>query len=803
MLPYPSGTGMHMGHVRNYSIGDCFARFKRMQGFNVLYPMGYDAFGLPAENAAIRNKIPPKEWTEQSIANIMNQQKLFGFSYDWDRVVSTCYPDYFKWNQWLFLQMLKRGLAYKKKAPVNWCPHCKTVLANEQVINGKCWGCKTANVEVKELEQWFFKITEYADQLLEDLKKLERWPKRVKLMQENWIGKSHGTMVNFKLKDSGEIMPVFTTRPDTLFGVTFMVFAPEHPKVMELVKETKYEEEAKKFIKKVMVDDKFTRAADDKEKEGLFIGKHVINPVNGEEVPIYIANFVLMEYGTGFIMGVPAHDQRDFEFAKKYDIPIKVVIKPKDSDLSADEMEGAFIEEGVLVNSGEFDGTVSTQAIDSITKWLEKNKKGESTIQYKLRDWLISRQRYWGTPIPVVYCDKCGIVPVPEDRLPVELPADVEFTGKGNPIATSKTFVNVKCPKCSGKARRETDTMDTFIDSSWYYIRYCDPKNDKVMFDKKVVDYWMPVDQYIGGIEHAILHLLYSRFFTKVLRDIGMLKIDEPFSGLLCQGMVTLGGKAMSKTRGNVVDPIPIVEKYGADTARVFMLGGSHPESEIEWSDQGINGTHKVLTRIYNLIKDSKKLGKKREESEREKYIVSRLNQTILEATESLEKIEINAAVRSLTKLFGDIENYVEAGANQKVLDEVVGNFILLLSPLAPHIAEELWELNGKKGFVSIQKWPSADEKNIDKKIMQLEEIFQKTMEDLRHVMKLAKKAHSAYIYIATDKEYDYFKQSEKILASKFNFKKIELLKAQDKGIYDPTEKAKKAKFSKPGIYLE
>src|SRR3989339_833587 len=534
MFPYPSGK-LHMGHARNYAIGDTLARFLRMNDYNLLYPMGYDAFGLPAENAAIKNKINPEKWTDECINTMKEQQKKLGLSYDWNRLVVTAKPEYYKWNQWIFTKFFEKGLAFKKQAPTNFCPKDQTVLANEQVIDGKCWRCQT-EVEVKDLEQWFYKITDYAEELLKDIEKLTGWPERVRIMQHNWIGKSDGLSVNFPVKNSDKNIEIFTTRPDTLFGVTFMTFAAEHPLVMELVKGTEKEKEIKDFVNKIVIQKRITRL-EEKEKEGIFTGKYAINPLTGDEIPIYVGNFVLMEYGTGAIMCVPAHDQRDFEFAKKYNIPIKEVIQPFDS-AQGKPLSAAFVEEGTMVNSQQFNGINSKDAIAKISVYIEEKKFGKRVIHYKLRDWLISRQRYWGTPIPIVYCEKCGSVPVPEKDLPVRLAQDADFSAGGNPLATSKSFVETKCPKCNAKARRETDTMDTFIDSSWYFLRYCSPKQDKFPFSKEKVSYWMPVDQYIGGIEHAVLHLLYSRFYTKALRDLKLLDYNEPFNNLLCQGMV-------------------------------------------------------------------------------------------------------------------------------------------------------------------------------------------------------------------------------------------------------------------------
>ncbi|MBX0310665.1 MAG: leucine--tRNA ligase, partial [Sulfurihydrogenibium sp.] len=535
MFPYPSGK-IHMGHVRNYAIGDVVNRYYRMAGKNTLHPMGWDAFGMPAENAAIKHGVHPAKWTYENIDYMRQQLKRLGFSYDWDREVTTCNPEYYKWNQWIFLKMFEKGIAYRKSAIVNWCPHDLTVLANEQVIEGKCWRCGTPVVQ-KEIPSWYLKITDYAERLLEDLEKLKgKWPSQVLIMQENWIGKSEGATIKFPVKGSSDYIEVFTTRPDTIFGVTFMALAPENPLVLDLAKDTPYFEEVKAFVDKIKAMSTKERGIVE-EKEGVFTGKYAINPLTNEEIPIYAANYILWGYGTGAIMAVPAHDERDFEFAKKYNLPIKVVVQPKDKEW--DFEKSAYEEEGILVNSGEFSGLESSKAKQEITKYLEEKGLGKKTINYKLRDWNISRQRYWGTPIPIIYCDDCGIVPVPEEDLPVVLPQDVEFTGVGgSPLSKVEEFVNTTCPKCGKPAKRETDTMDTFVDSSWYFLRYCDPKNDKFPFDKEKVDYWMPVDIYIGGIEHAVLHLLYSRFFTKFLKDIGLVSVDEPFEKLLTQGMV-------------------------------------------------------------------------------------------------------------------------------------------------------------------------------------------------------------------------------------------------------------------------
>ncbi len=756
MFPYPSGK-LHMGHVRNYAIGDTFARYKRMRGFNVLYPMGYDAFGLPAENAAIKNNSHPKPWTKKSISMMQEQQKMLGLSYDWDRLVITADPDYYRWNQWIFLKMYEKGLVYRKKAPINFCPKCNTVLANEQVIDGKCWRCKTP-VEIRTLEQWFFKITEYADELLEDLDKLEGWPERVKTMQRNWIGKSKGTLIYFPFADNPkEKVPIFTTRPDTLYGVTFMVYAPEHPKVLELVEGTEYEKPVKEFIKKVLIEDRFSRTAEDKEKEGLFIGKYAVNPVTGDKIPIYIANFVLPDYGTGAIMAVPAHDQRDFEFAKKYNIPIKVVITPEGHTLNPEKMLRAYTEQGVLINSGEFNGWNNLEAIDAISEYLEKKGLGKRTIQYKLRDWLISRQRYWGTPIPVVYCDKCGIVPVPEKDLPVKLPEDVKFTGKGNPLNTSKTFVDTICPKCGGPARRETDTMDTFVDSSWYFYRYCSPRYDKEPFDKREVSYWMPVDQYIGGIEHAVLHLMYARFFTKVLRDIGLVGIDEPFKNLLTQGMVLKDGAKMSKSLGNIVDPGYIIERYGTDTARMFMLSAALPEKELEWSDAGVESIYRFLSRVYEIVTENDSKANFNEIDDknlnsRDKFILAKTQKIISSVTEHIEKFELNLAISNLFEYVSEISRYLAGGAKPEIIGYCFKKLALLLSPFAPHLAEELWSRLGQKGFVSTADWPEINKKYVDPKLELEEILIRQTISDINEVISLVKKKPKVIeIYVAPE----------------------------------------------------
>jgi len=721
MFPYPSGDGLHIGHTRNYAIGDCVARFKRMQGFNVLYPMGYDSFGLPAENAAIQKGADPEKWTLKNIKYFMEQQKTLGFSYDWDRLVITCLPEYYKWNQWIFLKMLEKELAYKKEGEVNWCPGCNTVLANEQVESGKCWRCKSA-VKFEVLNQWYFKITEYADKLLKGLDKLD-WSDRVKTMQKNWIGKSKGVEINFKISDTDEVFPVFTTRPDTIYGVTFVVMSPEHPKVLELIKENSNEKEIKEFIAKVKVQSMEERT-DDKTKEGMFIGKYATNPLNGDEVPIYIANFVLAQYGTGMIMAVPAHDQRDFEFAKKYDIPIKRVIDG--GDISKEAWTG----EGKLLNSEKFDGLNNNKAIEEISDYIVKNKIGKHAVNYKLRDWLISRQRYWGTPIPIIYCDKCGVVPVPEKDLPVLLPKNVKFSGHGNPLESVKEFVNTKCPKCKGDAKRETDTMDTFVDSSWYFLRYCDSKFNKLPVNKKESNKWMPIDFYIGGIEHATGHLIYARFFTKVLKDFGLVKFDEPFKRLLCQGMVTLGGTKMSKSKGNVIDPLEIAKKYSADTIRMTVLSMSLPDKDFEWNDSAAESVFKLLRRIEKM-KSNKNKGSK------DNLAKSKINRLIINVTDYIEEYNLNYAIKDIMEFTGFMNKNKEY-ISKNVFDDSKKKLVLLLVPFAPYTAEEIWSKIGK-GFASVQKWPKSDKKLIDKKAESEEHLIENIVEGVENIKRISK----------------------------------------------------------------
>ena len=810
MFPYPSGK-IHMGHVRNYSIGDVIARFKRMAGYNVLHPMGWDAFGLPAENAAIKSGVHPREWTLSNIANMKEELKKLGFSYDWDREIATCQPDYYRWNQWIFLKMLEKGIAYRSKAPVNWCPSCQTVLANEQVDDeGRCWRCGTV-VETREIDSWFLKITDYAEELLKDLELLKgHWPEPVITMQKNWIGKSVGAEVEFEVPEKGEKIRVFTTRPDTLFGVTYVVLAPEHPLTLKLAEGTPQEEEVKAFVEKMRRTEKRKRSTGELPKEGVFTGVYAVHPLTGEKIPVYTANFVLMDYGTGAVMSVPAHDQRDFEFAKKYGLPIKVVITPQGQELKAEEMEEAYTQPGVLVNSGKFTGLKSEKAKEEITKELERLGKGKRSVQYRLRDWNISRQRYWGTPIPVIHCPNCGIVPVPEEELPVKLPENAPLTGEGrSPLARVPEFVNVKCPKCGGEAKRDTDTMDTFFDSSWYFLRYCSPKEENLPFKPEEASYYMVVDQYIGGIEHAVLHLLYSRFFTKVLRDLGLFKEPEdghqreffkrgePFQNLLTQGMVnkrwisvknllkalglteespvgeliraltgkevkeeetigslmrrhhiTVGDNAilllsteevrkfiegapeealkpyeekfgevskMSKSKLNIVNPSEMVERYGADATRLYVLFAAPPEAEFEWKTEGIEGAYRFLRRVFQFVTENLESLKGEyagELSKEGKELRRKTHQTLKKVGEELsERFKLNTAIAAIMELFNQITSFKPKTEGDKgALKEAVEKLIVMLYPFAPHTAEELWELTGHRELLAKTPWPEVDE---------------------------------------------------------------------------------------------
>ncbi|MBW7956730.1 MAG: leucine--tRNA ligase [Deltaproteobacteria bacterium] len=759
MFPYPSGK-IHMGHVRNYSIGDVVARFLMMKGRSVLHPMGWDAFGLPAENAAIQHGIHPAKWTYENIANMRVQLKRMGLSYDWEREVATCSPEYYRWNQWLFLKLFEKGLAYKRRSSVNWCPECSTVLANEQVEDGRCWRCGTL-VETRELEQWFFRITAYAEELLEHTYKLPGWPERVLVMQRNWIGKSVGAEADFRVEGSDETIRIFTTRPDTLFGVTFMSLAAGHP-LLEKITAPDRKEEVGRFSARARNEAKrMALNPDEVEKEGVFTGAYCINPLTGDRVPVYAANFVLMEYGTGAVMAVPAHDQRDFEFAKKYGLPVKVVINPPDSALDPATMEAAYVEPGVMVNSGPVNGINSDEAKEAITRLLEEKRAGKKAVTYRLRDWGISRQRYWGCPIPIIYCEKCGAVPVPYEELPVILPEDVSLTGKGlSPLASSEAFVNATCPSCGGAARRETDTMDTFVDSSWYFLRYVSPRETGVPFREEDAAYWMPVDQYIGGIEHAVMHLLYARFFTKALRDLGLHGFDEPFKNLLTQGMVckeitrcpehgylypeeAAGGvckfcskpvmtgavEKMSKSKKNVIDPDGIIGRYGADTTRLFTLFAAPPEKDLDWNEEGVEGSYRFLGRVWRLVtenieflKEARPMqpGSNAEGAARELHAVT--HRTIRKVTQDIEeRFHFNTAISSIMELVNALYQFQAAlngkgrpdSTEARVFREAVEAVILLLAPFAPHISEELWERLGNGEPVYRTRWPEWSEEAV------------------------------------------------------------------------------------------
>ena len=715
MFPYPSGN-LHMGHVRNYSIGDVVARFKKMRGFNVLHPMGWDAFGMPAENAAIKNGVSPKDWTLDNIANMTRQQKELGLSYDWGREVATCKEDYYRWTQWIFQQFYKKGLAYKKEAKVNWCEHDHTVLANEQVIDGKCWRCDN-DVVKKDLKQWFFKITDYADRLLDDLDTLDQWPDRVKAMQRNWIGRSEGTQFAFYVPKIDKSFEVYTTRVDTLFGVSYVVLAPEHPYVKELIQDAPNKAELEAFIETLRNQSDIERTSTEAEKVGMFTGSYATHPITGKEVPIWIANYVLADYGTGAVMGVPAHDERDYAFAKKYDLPVNWVIQNTAQDLDFASLDTAFTEDGILVNSGDFSGKTSEEARQALGDYFTEQGTGRKTVNFRLRDWLISRQRYWGCPIPVVYCEKCGEQLVPEDQLPVKLPEDVSFDGGAiSPLATSENFLNTTCPCCGGPARREIDTMDTFIDSSWYFLRYTDARNDKEVFNKEIAKYWMNVDQYIGGIEHAILHLLYARFFVKVLHDIGLVEVDEPFKALLTQGMVLKEGSKMSKSKGNVVSPEEIIAKYGADTARLFILFAAPVDRDLDWSDQGVEGSYRFLGRVWRIIDTYQQLGTSGHHdslSKDETALRRELHRAIKKVTEDLDgKFNFNTAISTVMELvnamyqFKDSHDFVQSD----LAKELVEKLTLLLAPFVPHITEEIWHECGFEGSVHAASWPTYEE---------------------------------------------------------------------------------------------
>lgn len=711
MFPYPSGN-LHMGHVRNYSIGDVVARFKRMRGYNVLHPMGWDAFGLPAENAAIKHGVAPARWTKENIATMKRQFKQLGLSFDWDREVTTCLPDYYRWTQWLFLQFYQAGLAYKKEGRVNWCPSCQTVLANEQVVDGACERCGT-EVHKKALEQWYFHITDYADRLLADLRLLDGWPKKVRTMQENWIGRSEGAMITFKL-ETGDDIEVYTTRPDTLFGATYLVFAPEHQLVEKLIAGKPEAEAVRAFADRMSHLTDLERTGDTAEKEGLPTGAYAINPINGAKIPVWVGNYVIADYGTGAVMGVPSGDQRDFLFAKKYDLPMIPVVSATGEDVQAADMTEAYVEPGKLINSGAYTGMDNVAAMEAIVEALGEKEAGRKTVNYRLRDWLISRQRFWGAPIPIVYCDHCGTVAVPEDQLPVRLPEDVDFKPTGeSPLNDAPDFVHTTCPKCGGPARRETDTMDTFVCSSWYFMRYTDAQNTTLPFAKDKADKWLPVDQYIGGVEHAILHLLYARFFTKVLKDRGLVSAEEPFKNLLTQGMVLKDGAKMSKSKGNIVSPEDIMRTYGADTARLFILFAAPPERDLEWNDSAVEGCYRFLGRVYRFVQRYLAASEGGGDPAREKELRYLAHTSLARITEDIDqRFNFNTAVSAIMELVNGLYAAMDAYDDNRspAIDEATDILVHVLAPFVPHLAEELWAALGHEASVHLETWPQYDE---------------------------------------------------------------------------------------------
>ncbi|XCN75233.1 MAG: leucine--tRNA ligase [Candidatus Electrothrix aestuarii] len=724
MFPYPSGR-IHMGHVRNYSIGDVIARYKRMRGYNVLHPMGWDAFGLPAENAALKHGVHPAQWTYENISYMRNQLKAMGLSYDWEREIATCHPEYYRWEQLVFLQLLEKGLVYRKKTTVNWCEDCATVLAREQVIDGCCWRCDQ-QVVPKNMYGWFLKITDYADELLEDLEQLGGWPEKVVTMQRNWIGRSQGLACDFQVEGEGEKITIFTTRPDTIYGVTFMSLAVEHPLLEQLIAGTEQEQPVREFIEKTLVEKQRMAVDQEPEKHGVFTGKYCINPFNGDRVPIYVANFVLMEYGTGAVMAVPAHDQRDFDFARKYDLPIRPVVQPEEKLVGAN-MEEAWDGDGVLADSADFSGLTSAEAKKAIVEYAEQKGFGKAHITYRLRDWGISRQRYWGAPIPVIHCETCGAVPVPAEQLPVLLPGSLPPYGSHSPLHQQEDFYTVTCPQCGQAAKRETDTMDTFMESSWYFARYTSPRNENAPLDKEAAQYWLAVDQYIGGVEHAILHLLYARFFTKILRDLGYLTIDEPFANLLTQGMVIKDGAKMSKSKGNVVDPHDLITQYGADTVRLFSLFAAPPERDLEWNAQGVEGSFRFLNRVFRLIQTHADCFAGSEErngeaapiqldklSREDRQLHRKTHQSIQRVTDSIESnFHFNTAISGVMELVNQITAASSEGAvqpvDQAVLREALQTVLMLLFPMVPHFCQELWESTGHKELLDNQQWPAYD----------------------------------------------------------------------------------------------
>lgn len=790
MYPYPSASFLHMGHVRNYTIGDVYARFKRMQGFNVLYPMGYDSFGLPAETAAKKEGVHPKKYTERSIKQIMAYQKALGNSYDWSRTLASHEVDYYKWNQYFFLKMYGGGLAYRKKAPVNWCETCQSVLANEEAEGGKCWRCGNEVVK-KDMEQWFFKITEYADRLLADLDRID-WPEKIKIMQRNWIGRSEG--VNFKeeVKDLNMDFEVYDSIPQTFIAQTFTVIAPEHPMVERLVRGTKHEKPVREFVEKIKkkkADNKFDI---EKDIEGVFTGRYVENPFGTGDLPIWVASYVLADYGTG-IVNCSAHDERDFIFAKKYGIPLKLAMLPPNRELAekVKKFEVCYTKapEGIIQEPAELKGVTWERAREPSIELIEKKGFGERAVHYKIRDWLISRQRYWGTPIPIIYCGKCGVVPVPEKDLPVELPERVDFKVAGNPLNTSKEFVNAKCPTCGGKARRETDTMGGFVDSSWYFMRYCDNQNKKKPFEEKRVDYWMPVDQYIGGAEHAVMHLMYARFFIKALKDMGYVKFDEPFVKLFNQGIVYKDRAKMSKSKGNVVFQTDISDKYGIDTARLFLMFVSSPDRQMEWSDEGVEGSFRIISKLIRMSENIQKAASGKEEH--------KVNLAVKKATENIASFDYPKAIIAIVDA---IDSFAEGGISKKGYETI----LKLMSPFTPHIAEEMWERIGNKGFVSVAEWPKADESKINEKFDQAEKTVDKIVGDILNILRIVKEKQGreggkVYLYVISNEllGYDAGELTKRV------GKEVKVFAVNDKKKYDPEGKAGKAKPGKPGIFVE
>jgi leucyl-tRNA synthetase len=777
--PYPSGSGLHMGHSFIYTLGDIQARLKRMQGFNVLHPIGFDSFGLPAENAAIKSKSHPKKFTEDAIKNFTKQMKSFGYSYDWSRVIMSHSPDFYRWNQWIFLKMFERGLAYRKKAPVNWCRECKTVIANEQVVNGKCWRHEDCDVEIKHLEQWFFKITEYAEELLDNLNDLDDWPDRIKKLQRNWIGRSEGTEVDFLI--DGKKWPVFTTRVDTLFGVTFLVVSAQHPDLMSLVS-AEQRGEVEKLLKKI----RSTKEEDlDKlEKEGVFTGAYAEHPLTGEKIQIWTGNFVVADYGSGMVMAVPAHDERDWVFAKKYKLKIKEVVK---GEMKNDDI---FTGYGILVNSEGFDGLKSEEAKEHITNALAMKKLGRKKVEYRLKDWLFSRQRFWGTPIPIIYCDDCGEVPVPEKDLPVRLPDNVKFETEKSPLSSYEKFVNAKCPRCGKRGRRETDTMDGFVDSSWYFLRYCDPGNKSNIFDGKKVNYWMPIDIYVGGKEHAVMHDIYFRFFTMFLRDLKLLGYGEPALKLFVQGVIHgSDGRKMSKSYGNVILPEVAAKKYGVDATRMFLVSVASPDKDFSWNDKGAEGSLRFVMRVVKFVDGFR-------EVRLSKLAESKLNRAVQDYSSDLEGFRYNLAVIKLRELFG----VLESGCDRKSLEV----FLKLLSPICPHIAEEMWGKISGKGFISLAQWPKFDVKKIDDKLEEEEKQAVKVVDDIKYILKLMeekqkKKGKKVFVYVLPQEKRNY---SGKVIGKELGLE-VKVFAVNDKDKYDPEEKSKKVKPGRPGIFVE